>query len=248
MRLAQVREDLAAVDLARLMPADVVGYAEVREPGRHLGRILKMLGLVAEADKPLPAKEPPVPLGGGLYLPADFAVSPALVAELNKIRGVAAGVTAIDEHGRPEGLLVVHPGDCDLLRGVIETGVQLLEPGEPVEGFKTYRLSDVGWVTLTARLVLVGDSREQIVAAVERLRHPQAESLASNEAFQRLRQQSGQPLVFAYIDGPRLVKRFEPAFQGRDGAMIRGLLDLDHLESLALSLTTRDDAIAARCK
>ena len=67
---------------------------------------------------------------------------------------------------------MIHPGDCDLLRGAIETGVQLLEPGEAIEGFKTYRIRDLGWVTLTARLVLVSDSREGLTAAVGRLATP----------------------------------------------------------------------------
>ena len=171
-RLARVREDLAVVDFAHLMPADVMGYAELSEPGKHVARILKMMGLIAPPGEREPSKEPPIPLGEGLFLPADFTVSPALAAELEKIRGAAAGITAIDDRGRPSGLLVIHPGDCDLLRGAIETGVQLLEPGEAIEGFKTYRIRDLGWVTLTARLVLVSDSREGLTAALGRLATP----------------------------------------------------------------------------
>ena len=245
-RLARVREDLACVDLAHLMPADVMGYAELSEPGKHVGRILKMMGLVAGPGEREAAKEPPIPLGEGFYLPADFSVSPALAAELEKIRGAAAGVTSIDQRGRPSGLLVIHPGDCDLLRGVIETGVQLLEPGETIEGYKTYRLRDLGWVMLTTRLVLASDSRAQLVGAVERLRNPQAESLASQAAFKRVRQQPGGALLFAYVDGPQAVKLISPKLRGQEAALIRGLADLEHLESLVVNVTTREDAIAAR--
>ncbi len=248
-RLAQVREDLAAANLASLMPPECMAYAELVAPGEHIGRILKMMDLVgppaAGGDKPAGK---PIALGGGLYLPADFTISPALVAELKKFRGVAAGLTAVDNRGRPAGLLAIHPGDCDLVRGAIETGVQLLEPGEPIEGFKTYRIPDFGWVMLTARLVLVSDARDQLTAALERMRNPQAANLASSASFKRVAAESQGALVFAFVDGPQVVKRFGPLLRERDGAMVRALLDLDHFESLVVTLTTTDTTIRARAQ
>ena len=248
-RLAQVREDMAAANLASLMPPQCMAYAEIVAPGEHIGRILKMMDLVgpgaAGGDKPAGK---PIALGDGLYLPADFTISPALVAELKKFRGVAAGLTAVDDRGRPAGLLAIHPGDCDLLRGAIETGVQLLEPGEPIEGFKTYRIPDFGWVMLTARLVLVSDAREQLTAALERMRNPQAANLASSASFKRVAADSQGALVFAFVDGPQVVKRFGPLLRGQEGAMIRTLLDLDHFESLVVTLTTTDTSIRARAQ
>ncbi len=178
---------MALVSFAALMPADVMAYAELDQPGEHIERILKMIGLVREPGEAAPAAGPPVPLGDGLYLPTDLTVSPALVKELKKLRGAAIGVTSISEQGMPAGLAVVHPGDCDLLRGVIETAVQVLEPGEPIEGFKTYRIPDFGWVMLTARLVVASDSRDQLAAAVTRLHDPDSDSLAKRKEFQRAR-------------------------------------------------------------
>ena len=57
-RLARVREDLAAVDFAHLMPADVMGYAELSEPGKHVARILKMMGLIARRASASPRRSP----------------------------------------------------------------------------------------------------------------------------------------------------------------------------------------------
>ena len=48
VRLAQCREDLAAADLARLMPADAIAYVELNRPGEQLVRLAKMLGLVQQ--------------------------------------------------------------------------------------------------------------------------------------------------------------------------------------------------------
>ncbi len=248
-RLAQIREDLASANFARLMPPNVLGYAELVQPGEHIARILNMMGLLgpteARADS---AAQKPMALGNGLYLPADFSVSPALVAELKKIRGAAVGVASLNDQGRPGGLAAIHPGDCDLLRGAIETAVQLLEPGEPIASFKTYRIPDVGWVMLTARLVFVSDSRDQLAAAAERLGNPRAESLASNDLFKRAAAESPNALFFAYVDGPQIVKRFGSQLRGPDAEMIRGLLDLDHFESLVVALTTTEDGIRLRAE
>jgi hypothetical protein len=248
-RLVQIREDLASANFARLMPANVLGYAELVQPGDHIARILNMMGLLGPSEARVDsAAQKPIVLGNGLYLPADFTVSPALVAELKKFRGAAVGVTSLDDQGRPAGLAAIHPGDCDLLRGAIETAVQLLEPGEPIASFKTYRIPDVGWVMLTARLVFVSDSRDQLAAAVERLGNPQAESLASSDGFKRAAAESPNALFFAYVDGPQIVKRFGSQLRGPEAEMIRGLLDLDHFESLVVALTTTEDGIRLRAE
>ncbi|MGD9720480.1 MAG: hypothetical protein AB7O59_22030 [Pirellulales bacterium] len=259
-RLGQVREDVALTSFAALMPPDVMGYAEIDHPGEHIENILQMVGLVAnpatekaaaDANAPgahAPPAEPPVALGGGMVLPADFTISPALIAELKKLRGAAIGLTAIDDRGKPSGLAVLHPGDCDLVRGLIETAVQLLEPGEPIDGFKTYRIPDYGWLMLTHRLVVASESREQLAAALGRLKNPQADSLAKRAEFARVYQEIGQPCVFAYVDGPQVVKRFGSLVRGQEGAMIRTLLDLEHFESAAVALGTTDKAIQLRAE
>ena len=246
-RLAGLKEDQAAADFAHLMPPKVMGYAELVDPGEHIGRVLAMMGLVGDATKTDKPSGPAIPLGEGLSLPADFAVSPALATELKKLRGAAAAVTSLVSHGRPGGLLVIHPGDCDLVRGAIETAVQLLPQGEPVEGFKTYQLRDIGWVALTRRLVLLSDTREEIVAAVGRLANPQAECLASRADFKRARADAAGALMFAFIDGRQVSEFLGPRLK-REAPPLVALLDLDHLESIAVSLSTTENAIQVRAR
>ncbi|MEX0676420.1 MAG: hypothetical protein WD063_05060 [Pirellulales bacterium] len=242
-RLAGIREDLASAELARLMPPEVIAYAHLAEPGEHVERLLKLMGLVGPVPEGA-ADVKPFKLGGGLVLPADFTISPALVDELKKLRGAAIGLTGIDKGGRPSGLVAVHPGNCNLLRGLIETAVQLLEPGEPIDGFKTYRVPDLGWVMITNRLALAADSRAELAAAAERLRNPSAPSLASSASFQKVAAEAKGSLLFAYVDGPAAVKRFGSQIDGQQGRMIRALLDLEHLESIVVTLTTNDQGIS----
>ena len=112
------------------------------------------------------------------------------------MRGIAAGITGISEQGAPQGLLVFHPGDCDLVRGIVETAVQVLEPVESVEGFKTYRVPDIGFLVVSTRLVLLSDSRNSSWrpwAAYETHKQPawrRAKNLAELPAKPRVRWRS----------------------------------------------------------
>ena len=69
-RLAQVREDMAVTNFAQLMPSDVLGYAELVEPGEHIERMLKMMGLVHAAGvaRRTSRRSRRCPLGDGLVL------------------------------------------------------------------------------------------------------------------------------------------------------------------------------------
>jgi hypothetical protein len=252
-RLAQCREDLASADLARLMPPDAIGYLELNRPGDQLVRLAKMLGLVQEpgAQRAAHAEEHAahgIPLGNGLVFPANFTLSPALAAELKKFRGAALAITGLDERmkGVPEGVLVIHPGDSDLVRGLLETGVQLIESAKPIGDFKTYRFKDDHhefWITVTARLLIAGTKRDAVAATVERLGNPKAASLATRPAFKALEAERRTGLLFAYVDGHEMARRLRPLMKGQEAAIIGTVLDLDHLESLTLTAGVTDDSV-----
>jgi hypothetical protein len=252
-RLAQCREDLAAADLARLMPPDAIAYFELNRPGDQVVRLAKMLGLVQEPGaSPAAGAEgkaaPGIPLGDGLVFPANFTLSPALVAELKKFRGAAVAITGLDERLKdvPDGVLVIHPGDSDLVRGLLETGVQLIEPAKPIDSFKTYRLKNGPrefWLTVTARLLIAGTKREAVAATVERLGNPRAKSLATRPAFKALEAERRTNLLFAYVDGREMARRLRPLMKGQEAAIAATVLDLDHLESLALTAGVTDDSV-----
>jgi hypothetical protein len=252
-RLAQCREDLASADLARLMPPEAIAYVELSRPGDQVVRLAKMMGLVQEPGAaPAAAAEgqsvPGIPLGPGLVFPANFTLSPALVAELEKFRGAALAITGLDERMKdiPEGVLVIHPGDSDLVRGLLETAVQLIEPAKPIGSFKTYRFKQGSrqfWITVTARLLIAGTDREGVAAVVDRLGHPKAASLATRASFQTHDADRRNRLVFAYVDGHELARRLRPMMKGGDAAMVSTLLDLDHLESLTFAAGVTDDSV-----
>ena len=253
MRLAQCREDLASADLARLMPPDAIAYLEVNRPGDQLVRLAKMLGLV-QAPGAAPAAgadrhaAPGIPLGNGLVFPANFTLSPALAAELKKFRGAALAITGLDERMKdmPEGVLVIHPGDSDLVQGLLETGVQLVESAKPIGDFKTYRFKNDHhefWITVTARLLIAGTKREAVAATVERLGNPKAASLAARPAFKALEADRRNGLLFAYVDGHELARRLRPLMKGQEAAIVGTVLDLDHLESITLTAGVTDDSV-----
>ncbi len=251
IRLAQCREDLAAADMARLMPPDAIAYLELNRPGDQLARLAKMVGLVREPGAEPPATEGQaagIPLGNGLVFPANFSLSPALVGELKKLRSAAVAITGLDEHFKnmPEGVLVVHPGDCDLLRGLLETAVQLVQPDKPIEGFKTYRFENGPhhfWITVTARLLIAGTNREAVAATVERLKNPKSEGLATRPAFKAHAAERRDGLLFAYVDGHETARRLRSFIKGNEANMVAGLLDLEHLESLTLSVGVTDTSV-----
>lgn len=249
-RLAQIREDRAASDLARLMPPDALAYVELREPGAHLGRLVQMLGLVAEPGEqrsPLPTPSPEA--REHFALPEHFAVSPALIAELRKFGGVAAAVTSFEERNGPMGVVIVRPGESDLVRGLIETAVQVLPPAEPVHGFPTWRLLKDGWIVQTERLFVISPLREEVEAAVARLNDPELESLARRSELQEFADRRADSLLFAYVNGQRVIERIYESSRPRDDLQFaRVLLDLEHLESLTASVGTTEDSVRAELR
>ena len=252
-RLAQCREDISAADLAHLMPPESIAYVEINRPGDQIVRLAKMMGLVREpgtetASNANGQPAPGIPLGPGLVFPADFTVSPALAAELKKFRGAALAITNLDDRMQkiPEGVLVIHPGDSDLVRGLLETGVQLIEPADPIANFKTYRFHDHQnqfWLTVTKRLLIAGTKREAVAATVERLGNPQSASLAATPAFKAHEAERRNGLLFAYVDGHETARRVRTMMKGREAAMVATLLDLEHLDSLSLAAGVTDDGV-----
>jgi hypothetical protein len=248
-RLAQCREDQAAADLAQLMPASAVVYFEINRPGKHIARILEMLGLVRSSRSTETANTPVATrLPGGLAVPGNVSISPALVRELEKVRGAAVAITGIEPNGKPTGDAIIHPGEFDLPRGLIESGLQVLPPGEPIAGFKVYQFEGQVWIAATQRLFIVSDSREQIAQAVARMQAQQTDSLAKEPQFSRLTSDRENALAFLYVNGRRAVEVAGPHLRGQEAMMARMFLDLEHLESVSASLGTSDKGVHAQAK
>ena len=162
-QLDLITESIAAADMSRLMPADAIVYMEISQPGARLEQLAKTVGLVGrkqnKQDRVL------LPLEDGLVLPSDFQISPALLSELKKISGVAMAITGFDhEREEPQGVMVIHAGNSDLIRGLIETGVQVIPQEESISGCQTFCIEDEMWFVKKGSLLVGSDQPEQIRA------------------------------------------------------------------------------------
>jgi tetratricopeptide (TPR) repeat protein len=223
-------EDLAASDFSRLMPPGTILYAELNRPGAKLEALLDQLGLLGKAEQ------------AGQQA---FAISPQLVQGLLGLRGAAVAITAINPAGGPpEGVLVVHPGDLDVVRGLIETAIPAgAAPAEPIGGHPTWKLQgDQAFATLTSRLLVLSPSRTQIEGVLARLSGREKDSLAASPALRKALERREDALLSFFVNAepvrPMLRAALEQEAQRDPGArMALTLFDVDSLESLGGQLS-----------
>ncbi len=238
VRLAALREELAASDFTRLMPANALAYVEITRPGDQLMKLLDQLGILSDGGLP--------PAEGGRHV----AVSPALIREAMGIRGIAAAVTGFNPiKGVPSGVAVFHHGDMDVIRGLIETGLPMgAKLIEPIGGFPTYDVEGEALVTLTNRLVILSTERTQIRNVVRRLNGEDDSSLATSEAFAEYRKARGDSLAFFMVNAKPIMPLVKGVIAaeggGHDMALADALMDLDSLQSLVGQIRVSDDGVA----
>ncbi len=234
--LAICREDAISSDLARLMPANAFAYIELSQPGEQIKRLLADLGILGVPGEPPPEGQ-------------RVAVSPALIDTLG-IRGAAVGITGINpQNGEPTGVLVLHPGDVDPIRGLLETG--LPAGGQAVEaigGFPTYHVENEAYVTLTNRLVIASTELDPIRGVVSRLTGESSDSLAANpEVGEMLKGREDALLTFFVYPEPimPMITGILEAEAARDpeAAMVMAMLDVKSLHSLTGQLGVNDHGL-----
>jgi hypothetical protein len=250
-------EDLASRDLAKLMPPQVVAFVELRQPGKHLENLADMLGLIGDPLSNITSggQRIPIPEAPGIAIPAEVFLSQALLDEFKRFRGLAVAVTGIEappvgipELGGVQAVAVLHPGDDGQIRGAIETAAQFIQPTEPISGFGTVRIDPGIFITITNRLAIAGTSREVVADVVERLTSPGSPSLADREDLQAMAQQRDNALLFAFVDAKQgllaaqKIAQHEPDAQEVLG-IAYGMLDLAHMQSLALSLGSSPEGL-----
>lgn len=238
-RAGALREDLASLDLARLMPPEAILYAESTQPGQALVRVLEQLGLVGSFQE--------AAAQGG------FALSPELVQGLIGIRGCAVALTRLPMGGGlPRGVLVVNAGELDVLRGAIEAGV--LAQGtraEPIEGLPSWSLPGQVHVAMGARLVIASDAREEIAGVVRRLNardgKPEASLATSSALGAELAKRDGAPFFVCVNALPvRPLLQGLLAAQANDprAAIAGAALDVGNLRSFVARLALGDDGLS----
>ncbi len=237
-RLAACREELAGSDFARLMPPDAWAYVELKSPGDQVIKLFDALGLLAGADVVLNKGERRV------------AISPVLIKEALGIRGAAVAITGFDiQNQRPHGVLVFHPGDLGVIRGLLETGLPVGGSAvEPIGGFPTYNVENEVFVTLTSRLVVASCQRGNIEGVIGRLTGSNKPSMATNPALSEMVQDREDSLLLFFVNAKAMMPMIKPmlllgTMANREVAMAQTLLDIDSFESLAGSLGVNDSGL-----
>ena len=232
LRAAAIQESLLGGDLARLVPAETVLYAELREPGQRIGVLLDQLGLTGEG----------IELGD-----RRLAISPLLVRELLGLRGAAVALTSVEATGMPGGVALLDPGDLDVLRGLLETA--LPASGRAVDsigGFDTWLVEGMIWVTLTHRLAIAGTSPELIGDVLTRLQGQSSlESLVDNTELASSLAMRRDGLAFACVNLEAMMPQIRllaslAAREEPELAAAFDLLDVESARSLAASLVVSD--------
>ncbi|HMQ14629.1 MAG TPA: hypothetical protein PKC49_01530 [Phycisphaerae bacterium] len=236
-RHAGCSEELRAADLSRLMPAETLAYVELNRPGERVIALLEQLGLLADGQ-------------ASGELGRRVAISPALVRELIGIRSLAAAVTGFDPAAqRPTGVVVLHPGDVEVIRGLLETALPIGGRAvQPIDGFATYDVEGQVFVTLTARLVIASQQRGEIEGVIERLRHGGSASLADNARVAELLRQRDDALLYFFVNAKPIMPLVNGALamgggHSKELALAQALLDLNSLEAIVGRAGIRDDGL-----
>jgi len=225
-------EDIASSDFTRLVPRDVLFYAELSRPGEELSMLLSSLGLLGKIEE-----------GSGL------GISPALVDGLLGMRGAAVAVTSFDPRTGPKGVLLLHPGELDVVRGLIETALPAAgQPEAPIGGFPTWSIEGQAYATLTNRLVVAGTDRGAIEGVLARMRGEGGPSLAENEALDDVIERGRDGLLSFCVNAEPLMPMItqmlgQQAAQDPEAAMMLAFLDVKSLRSVSGFLDVDPDGV-----
>ncbi|MSR61970.1 MAG: hypothetical protein EXS08_05955 [Planctomycetes bacterium] len=235
-RAAGLQEDLASVDLARLMPPETIFYAESTQPGQALVKVLEQLGLAGSFEEAA-AKQ-------------GFAVRPELVQSLIGIRGLAVALTRLPlDGGTPGGVLVLHPGELETVRALIES--MLLAQGTPeeaIEGVPAFALQGQVHVAVSRRLVVASDRREDVAAVLRRMAGKEEGSLLSAALREPLAKRHGDPF-FCCLNAEPLRPLLKSVLQAQASsdprvALAMAAFDPESLQSFVVRLAVGEDGLA----
>lgn len=232
-RLAVCREEVTATDLAALMPRSPLAYIELNRPGGQLKQILTDLGLMGGDGREFAGKH--------------LHISPELIDGLVGLRGAAIAVTGFNMNTeQPMGLVVLHPGELDIVRGLLETALPAsAEKVADIGGYPTWSVEGQAYVTLTERLVLASPGKREIKKAVGRLQGEgrAGDNLLENTVLTEALEGRGEDLVYFCLNTQPIVKLGELALEASgeqinqaELAMAMEVLDPGSLQSISGSL------------
>jgi hypothetical protein len=249
------RDNIAAGNFAALMPENALGYIELTRPGEVFEKLCAMLGLSGKDVHELLAQRPNTESNAPFRIPEEVVISPAVFEAFSSFGGGAVAITSFDPSGGkpPSGVLVIHHGDTQLLRGIIETAFQFSPTAEKIAEMPTFcsQTPDMGKVTgvLTEALFVVGTDRDLVDGVIGRLTHPGKASLASREDLKEIMEQRTGSTLFAYADLQAILKLVKANLSEndlREFGMANAIADLDSLRWATFSAGIHDGTMSAQ--
>ncbi|MCH7871749.1 MAG: hypothetical protein IID33_08610 [Planctomycetes bacterium] len=235
-RLAACQEELVSADFARLMPHDAWAYIEINRPGEQLMSLIDQLGLLSDSGSGKAGKK--------------LGISPVIIKELLGVRGAAVAITGFDPaRQQPLGVAVFHPGNIEIIRGLIETALPVAaEEVKSIGGFPTYSIEGEVLVTLTKRLVVISTQAAVIDGVIDRLSGDEDRSLATNKDLAGALRGRDDSLIYFCVNAKPIMPLLKAAMaaggtQSKELAMAQALLDLNSLRSLTGRAGVSDDGL-----
>jgi len=163
-------EDIINRDPADLMPPETLVYVELGSPGKQIETILNLLKGTPFENPLAVIPGPRGPIGPGGASPDQILASllnPSMIAEFKKIRGMAVGVTSVQQDNPPM-VAVLYPGKSDALRGIILALLGIVaQPGEPIEGMTSLIIKDSAGIVYDDNVIILAQPLEQLTWCVK---------------------------------------------------------------------------------
>lgn len=244
------RDELAADNMASLVPPNVMAFVEVRRPLALGAELAESLGLAGRDIRAALAGRPDTESALPFNIPKEITLSPALVDALSSFGGLAIALTDMKSEDHPEGVAIIHHGNCTLMKGLLETAVQFAPTTKKIAGLPTFKWENKAIGVLTDSLLIVGSNRGLVEGAVARLEGRDKDSLASREDLKEINARRAGATLFAFADAPSLLKQIKAMHiksehDQREYAEADAFVDFDKLRWACFSFGVHDRRIAA---
>jgi general secretion pathway protein G len=211
---------------ADFVPAKVLAYAEVRQIGKLANEVRSLFqdsafgNVPGSLEKFLPKDGRREPGNWSEFaMPLGLMLCPEVVKEVSRIKGVGVSLLGINQHGMPDFLAVVLPGDSQappfFLRTYLTMDRHVQAIGK-VEGVAVYqdrrveRPSAVPAVAMMPGAIFIG-SPDAVKDAIRRAKGKgEGGSLAESKGYQEASKEAAkEPGLFAYVNPPAVVEAVE---------------------------------------
>jgi tetratricopeptide (TPR) repeat protein len=252
-KVQPVLEELGNADPASLMPPDVIAYVEIGSPGQQVETIFKML-----KDTPVEKALAGFTQNGGLEGPAAMiqkVLSPAMLGEMKKIRGIGLGVMELAQNN-PTVVAVLFPGKNNTLAGLLQMGLSTLsQSSKSVDGMTVLEFGDSSRVAYDDTVIIATNAttsgEELFRQTLQRYKNKTSQpSLASgSKSFASVSKQARQQnAVTVWLNVDETYSRFMKMLPAdaipEELQAANGFINFQNVDDLIASLSLRETGVA----